>query len=278
MNIGFTPKTVGMALSLLAVLSPTAIAPQVDRTALRAAVPPPRQTLMRSLWLTVGMSYGGLETYGFTWEGRKYPTEIAHLQQQASGASPPQRASLYRQIGEFYRAEEEPAKAREAFDQSASLYARYLKQKPAQERNGTLLAEYALSLQQAGQTQQAETQVRKAVRLAPHSWQAWAASGQIRMSRALAMMTQALSRGTEKPPSTATQIAWEEARQDFDTAVKFAPRLPQPYERRAAFRATLSSVMHPSMRSSVAGLPDFEQAVALRPQEPYALAALAWLE
>jgi len=233
---------------------------------------------MRSLSLTIGLGYGGPEPYGFTWEGRKYPTAIAHLQQQTSGASLPRRASLYRQIGEFYREEGEPAKARKAFEQSASLYARYLKQKPAQERNGSLLAKYALSLQRAGQTQMAETQVREAVRLAPRSWQVWAASGQIRMSRALTMTPSVFARAIEKTPSTATQIAWEEARKDFDTAVKLAPRLPQPYERRAAFRATFSSAMHPSMRSSVAGLPDFEQAVALRPQNPYALAALAWLE
>jgi len=243
-----------------------------------ALTPPPRQTLMRSLSLTVGMSYGGPEDYGFTWDGRKYPGEIGRLQQLARPASLPRRASLYRQIGEFYQAAGEPAQAKKAFEQSVSLYARQWKQEPASDRNGALLAEYALSLLQAGQIQEAEIQVRKAVRLAPESWQVWTVSGQIRTARAVAMTAPERSAGAGKTPSTTTQTAWQEARQDFDTAVKLAPHLPQPYEKRAAFRVTLSFAMHPSLVSSVAGLPDIEKAVALRPQDPYALAALAWLE
>ena len=293
-------RTIVGSLSMLLLASiATASAQEEDREALRALVPAPKRTLAPQIALTIGMAYMGARGYGFYWEGRKFSVEIAHLRQRADHAAPLQRVALYRQIGEMYRAQGETAKAQQNFATCITLSRRLQKQGIGSDRKGALTAEEALALAWTGETAAAETKVRSALAHTPRSWQVWAAAGQIRMDRARKMAAAAHSATsapsmTARPPSVLTALsarsggasglpvteaaAWKEARRDFDTAVRLAPDLPQPYEQRAVFLSAYAFAVHPSLTNSVAGLPDFERAVALRPQDPYALAVLAWLE
>jgi tetratricopeptide (TPR) repeat protein len=287
-------------ISLILNDIPSASAQRADMAALRALVPPPRRTLAPRMVLTIGMAFLGPQGYGFYWEGRTFPAEIARLQQQANHASSIERMALYRQIGEIYKAQGESAQAQKAIDTSLSLFARQRKQAAGSDRKGRLLAEYALALEQTGQIARAEEQARTAVALAPRSWQVWAAAGQIQTNRARTMTaavrptTASDSAASNQAPSApalqpvvpagkqgaaaSADAAWKEAGRDFDTAVRLAPGLPQPYEQRAAFRSAHAFAVHSSKASSIAGLSDFARAVALRPHDPYALAVLAWLD
>jgi tetratricopeptide (TPR) repeat protein len=266
---------------------PAVAAPEADRTALHALVPVPKATLARSLVLSFGMGYQTVNGYACFWEPQKFSSDIARLQQQLRQLHPPQGALLYRRLGELYHAQHDYVQAQLAFDTAVSLYATQLAQEPARSRDGRFLADYALALQLDGQTEKAEQQVHTALQLAPHAWEVWAAAGQTLMLQAKAATV--ADRSTVTPTATtsstsigqanasAAQAVWREAGSDFDTAVKLAPHLPQPYEMRYTFRSVLANANH-SYLSAVVGLSDLEQAVALRPRDPYALAVLAWME
>lgn len=266
----------GGALLLLTALPTYASAQQTDLTALRALVPPPRETLLHAMALTVGMSAQAPFSYGFSWEGRRFPAEIARLQQRLQHTDVAQQGELYRQLGELHRAQQEPQEAKQAFERAITIGAKEWEQQPTPTQRGRLQAEYALALQESGRPAQAATQIRQAVQRAPHAWQVWAAAGRIRTAQAREQYPN--ERGTPHVNPSEAQKAWEAARAAFDTAVRLAPKLPQPYEERGAFLTNLSFAAHPSMMSIVAGLADYERALKLRPQEPYALAWLAWME
>jgi tetratricopeptide (TPR) repeat protein len=258
---------------------PPSLAQQPDSAGLHALIPLPQSTLAHSLELTIGLGYYPPLGYGFYWEGRRYPDDLAVIQQRLNRTPLPQRARLYRQLGELYRAEGDPIESQRAFGTAVNLYAAQFAHESGSNRDGRLLTEYALALLRAGQLERAEQRIRGALRLAPDAWQTWAAAGEIRMRHAQGLADARGTADAARPaaPSIA-QAAWHEAGKDCDRAVRLAPRLPQPYEQRAEFRWAFAFANHPALTPEALDVPDHRRAVALRQSNPYALALLAWLE
>ena len=145
----------------------------IDKAKLRQAAAFPVITVQPSV---VFNAQGG---YRSSSDKRDLPAEIAALRKTLTGGAS-EAAGRYR-LGQLYDEANDPVHAKEAFLQSAALLRGQLAARPD---DGLTLADLGTSLSAAGQNVEAETALRRAVRLAPGRAKVWTALGDFLTSRA----------------------------------------------------------------------------------------------
>ena len=251
------------ALLGAACLGPLRTRAAVDLVKLRQAAAFPTVTLSPSI------SFNEKAGYVTSSEPRDLPAEIAVLQKAFTGTDAD--AERYLQIGRLDQENNAPAQAKEAYSKAAVLYRRRAAERP---KDAAVLAAFGTALFGARQPVEAETVLRRAVRITPHQAVAWTALGDFLSSQAVAALlppsyanddvefgfafgmaqagaseTQRLflaKYGQVKP--TAAQIARSlallaETEDCYNQAVASQPTSASAYLQRAGFRMSVGAVL-----------------------------------
>jgi len=165
-------------------------------------------------------------------------------------------AARCREIGSLYRHLGLSVQSQTAFRRSESLCQDVLRRKP---NDGFVLAEQGRTLAASGHAADAETELRKAAKLAPRS-----ADVQMALASTLALRAEPGAKADKQP-------LVQEAAAAYDRAILLAPRDPRVWTARGNFHLiTLPTLQgKPPSRD---GLSDFVQAAALSPNDAYAQA------
>jgi tetratricopeptide (TPR) repeat protein len=197
-------------------------------------------------------------------------------------------ASRYLRLAELYTSANHTAAARNAYAHAAELYRRRVELRPD---DALLLAGFGETLQGAGKDSEAESVLRKAVRLAPKESTCWITLGRFLDTGARRALLEDNGRNPGENISPAqvakAQKCMEEAGRCFDQAVTLAPNDAEVYLRRAVHRS-LRNMLANQIRLasgeqkedvdllsgyfSPEGLADFERASRLDPNN-YSLLA-----
>ncbi|MEK7675717.1 MAG: tetratricopeptide repeat protein [Verrucomicrobiota bacterium] len=228
-------------------------------------------------------------------------TEIAKAGEALKGA--PSDAELHYRMGQLFLELKDSAKAAAAHLKAVELYRQAVDLQPG---NGWLLAQLGQALQAAGKTQEAESKLREAVRIAAQEWKCWLALGQFCQGRSLSMLTRTgagrgrasfdelTARLLNNPPSPdrleQAQKWMDEASSSFDQAVLLGPEEAQPFLQRGlhrSFRSGLQAVMQAlqggEARIQTAlftpdALADFSQVLKLNPKDDRTIGAIVLFE
>lgn len=252
------------ALLGTASLVPLRTQAAVDIAKLRQAAAFPTLTLSPSI------SFNAWAGYRSSSDQRDLLAEIAVIQKALTGKDAD--AERYLRLGKLYQEGNDPVRAKEAYSKSAALCRHQAAERP---KDGTVLAAFGTALAAAKQMAEAETVLRRAVRIAPRQASAWTALGDFLSGRAAAALlppsferdevdlgfafgaapagmpekqhTFVAKYGQVKP--TAAQIArslalLDEARTCYDQAVASRPLSAAAFLQRAGFRMSIGPVLH----------------------------------
>jgi tetratricopeptide (TPR) repeat protein len=237
--------------------------------------------------------------WSFTPNGLKLDIEkplardrIADLEKSLTGK--PADAERYFQLGDLYLDVSEYEKSRTAFNKSVLYFRQRVELEPD---NASLLAQFGEALFAASSTDEAESVLRKAVKLAPKNGACWDALGRFLETQATAKMKM-MDKGQPAKP-TVEQLATakrmlDEAGSCFDKAVTSATNDPLPYVQRSmhkwaqhfykeAFQKARgqddddASKLERSLAASDA-LPDLNRAVELAPKDIRVIGTAAIME
>ena len=133
--------------------------------------------------LSPSISFNEQAGYVTSSEPRDLPAEIAVLQKALTGKDTD--AERYLQIGKLYQQENDPARAKQAYSKAVVFYRHRASERP---KDATVLAAFGTALFGARQMVEAETVLRRAVRITPHQAAAWTALGDFLSSQAIAAL------------------------------------------------------------------------------------------
>ena len=260
----------------IAAAIPPALSPAVSAR-LRQALPLPMQSLFRRMGDSIGVDFSpargfhmalGVETAEVRPRAARLRRSLKRQVRDASG---------YALLGRYDDFLGEAAQKKQDDAEAAVLYARQAASEnlPRREREQALAAESRV-LAEAGRGQEAETELRHALKERPQAWRLWAALGKVQEDEA-----QAKAAGATRAGAAALALRLDqEAHADFDRAVKIAPKQGMAYALRGDFdgdhqflRRTLQFAA-----AALSALADFRQAARLLPQNPYAIAYPVWTE
>lgn len=226
---------------MLAVTAPMSNA-AVDAAKLRAAAPLP----------SISFSFGYQATEGLilSSNGADQAAQLNTLKKSLNGGMGD--AERWRQIGLFYFQLKDTVSSQAAYTRASALYRAQVRQRPSDE---TLLVRCGVALNQSNLASEAETVLRRAVRLAPKDANAWSALGMALSAQVFpALLTSAqrtLGVSFEQPALLSTQFQdykpsgdqiklarqrLREAQRCLDKAVSVQPSSAIGYSRRAGFR------------------------------------------
>ena len=215
----------------------------VDKAKLRQAAALPTLSVSPSISFTANTGYHSSS------DQRDLPAEIAVIRKALTGKDAD--AERYSQMGKLYQDGNDLAHAKAAFSKSVVLYRHQAATRP---KDGAVLAEFGTALAAAKQMAEAETVMRRAVRIAPRQVSARTALGDFLTGRAIAALL---------PPSFETDGV------DFGFAFGAAPG--GAADKQAAFLAKYGQVKPTAAQSarSLALLDEsracYDQAVASQP-------------
>ncbi|MHB8523446.1 MAG: tetratricopeptide repeat protein [Limisphaerales bacterium] len=226
---------------------------------------------------------------------------IAALKKEVTGESAD--AARYERLGDLYSVSDDSTNAHLAYAKAVALYRKRVEQQP---ENGGLLAEFGEALEGVEKHTEAESVLRKAVRIAPEDWKCWTSLGGFLDSQGNKALPQAgKSRQTTRKGGvnsavtlpdrpSGNQLAdanqrYAEAKDCFDRAVALARHEPGPYIARALHLCNQSVQMslHKTRGDAVdvmrqalspALLPDLWQAARLSPTNYAVITAAALFE
>lgn len=265
-----------LTIALALVMANGAAAQSVEKARLRQ--------LARLPTITFDFGFYYSSTRGFLIGAAKpdVNAEIRELRQTLNGDR--RDALRYFQLGKLYEEAKDSARAAKAYARSVALYRQQIRSRP---RDGRLLAQFGKALSAAGRQAEAETTLRRAVKITPAHWEGWAALGKFLTDRAWLALWGGQA-GSWKPeagsdyrnltapvlPHTPSskdiaqaQKLLDEARVCFDKAVAVSPQAPEPYTERANFRAFGQNLLQSILREINAGnrsLADVLQSLSLR--------------
>lgn len=288
-------RTKIVALVLVATIASRVAAQQVDKEKLRKLAKLPT---VENQW-----GFGFTLTGGFTtfWESPDVSAEITALRKSTKNNVTD--AERYYRLGELYNQMDDDVRAQSAFAKSVELYRKLLKSQPSK---GELLAQFGKTLSAAEKKDEAETVLRKAVKVAPQEWRCWVALGKFLQEKSEAALW-GFKSTKEKPnfekvyahllqmqrspeSTTPAQALLDEARNCFDKAVAIAPNNPQTYTERGKFRIGHGFVqmfihaLHDEQDDArkamfpPEALPDFQRAAELNPNDHRAITIAAVYE
>ena len=270
-----------IAALLLSAMGRASVAQQAEGARLRALTPFPR-ALLRRMSLSVGQNYAPDTGAAFYWDAREPDAELDDVRAALRGSA--SDAARYLRIGELYAGIGDKPQASAAFAKAADLYKGQVQRSP---HSAALKTEYGRALAGAGQADEAQAQLRQAVRLDPARWQAWAALGRVLGDKARQCKPASGASPDVKPTSAAsavlppmdarTQALWKQALACLDKAVALALRQPLMYALRGCYTGRYAVARHDaSIHNQLAGLSDYMQAARLSRRDPYLISLAAW--
>lgn len=273
---GYSMRT-AVTVLLTAMIAGATAAQPVDRQKLRQAAQLPPMPLP----IRFGLEFSPASGFQLSWERFDVPKETAALQKAIQGDA--NDAERYHRLGQLFRERNDARRARAAFSMAVSLYRQRLKARP---RSGSLQAQLGEALIDAGREEEAETVLRRAVKIAPREWRGWTARGRWLSRRSLAsllgasapmkdwLIDQALRADPDASAKVVAQLLRDrpspeqlaraqrllgEASTFYDKAVAAAPQQPEPYIRRRTFQAVGRIVVEGSLRASRDGRASLEE-------------------
>ncbi|MDB6023368.1 MAG: Tetratricopeptide 2 repeat protein [Pedosphaera sp.] len=161
----------------------------------------------------------------------KVLAKIADLRQQMK--HDPGDAENYLQIAELYSSLNDSANARKTYSRAADFFRKRLELQPD---DGLLLTGLGPALDGSGKTQEAESVLRQAVRLAPKEWKCRVALGRFLDAQA--------RRDTASDKVLLAQRELAEAGECFDRAASLAPETGEIYFRRGMHRSLRAMLLN----------------------------------
>lgn len=252
--------------------------------------------------IQVGLAYQPGRGFSLLAQTANPEREVAELRRAMQGR--PTDAPRYLGIGRLHTRAGDVTNAVQAWRQAVRLYRQ---SEVADSENGALLTDFGEALHGAGQMEDAERTLRRAIQIAPHAWRGQALLGRLLADRALGALfgqiapaasgealIEALKRSPPTPGAVETcRRLTREAREASDRAVTAGPDQAEAYAIRALVCSTdhLMSALLRSLEGAdsdplevhlasftLDALPDLQRAAELSPNDTVALGTAAFYE